>query len=72
MRPLFHHNLRLPVSPARPPELSNLPGQPGVKKNGDIVVTCCDPIPVFLDHFRVRLYKFILSVDYEYVSIIWQ
>jgi len=24
--PLFHHNLRLPVSPARPPELSNLPG----------------------------------------------
>jgi len=24
--PLFHHNLRLPVSPARPPELANLPG----------------------------------------------
>lgn len=24
--PLFHHNLRLPVSPGRPPELANLPG----------------------------------------------
>lgn len=24
--PLFHHNLRLPVSPARPAELANLPG----------------------------------------------
>ena len=26
-RPLFHHNLRLPVSPARPAELANLPGE---------------------------------------------
>lgn len=42
------------------------------KKNGDMVVTCCDPIPMFLDDFRVRLYKFILSVDFGYVSTIWQ
>ena len=26
-RPLFYHNLRLPVSPARPAELGNLPGE---------------------------------------------
>lgn len=26
--PLFHHSLRLPISPAQPPELSNLPGMP--------------------------------------------
>lgn len=25
-RPLFHHNLRLPMSPARPAQLANLPG----------------------------------------------
>lgn len=43
--------------------------QVGVKKIGDMVVT---PSPMFLDDFRVRLYKFILFVDYEYVSIILQ